>query len=197
MTRTPITDAAPFLAHGERLTALRMRELMDMMRRTPPGTYIFLRRTRNELHAHATRARMEEVLGPGFRVERRGYDIHIRARVSGEPLPQRVDALLNDADVTGQWLTLRAAARRVGVTTEWFRDRYMHSGLVPAHRIGRVTYVHREAVERARTMRAGGAVFAADWPDTVDEWYEPYDPADGVRRSVDAARERLGDRMEG
>src|SRR5699024_11494794 len=47
----------------------------------------------------------------------------VRARVMGEPLPQRSDARLADSDMTGEWMTVRAAAERVGVTHQWFLER--------------------------------------------------------------------------
>ena len=188
MTAAAPADAeTPYLRPGQPLTAARALRLTAMLRRTP-GVEVLLRIGGHQPYPIA---RARQMLGPGVMVRRDGDRLYVRARITGEPVRPPVR---RDTDSTGQWITLAAAARRVGVNAHWFKERYVRSGLVPVHTHGVERHVRVGDVERAAALRAGGAVVAAhDWA-TVDlgpDDYVPFSQRYSTSDAIRTARRRL------
>lgn len=185
--------SAPFLARGETLTARRALALMRRLRARPGEEVWVSEGDRSRVGA------LRRQLGPDVLVRSEAVHadaveygprrVYARARVQGEPVAKPGGN--GGADATGQWLTVAAAARRAGVSTEWFTRRYVRSGLVPRHLYGARHFVRKVDVDRARRMRAGGAIFAADWPDDQPAEFDDTDRDYLADRAIEAARERI------
>lgn len=152
-TKSDGSSDRPWLRPGDRLDPTRVRELIDVVRRLG-GDELLVKRTEDPASAGPIASRMRRVLGTDFYVRRSGRSIWVRARRSGEPELRKHKLRMGP-----EWMTVPAAARRLGISEVWLRRHYMNAGHIDRYRFGTRVVVPTDQVEELRgELAPGGAI---------------------------------------
>lgn len=141
------------MAGRRRLDAQTVRELIDELRRLG-GAELLVKRASDNASARPMATRLRRVLGPNFYVTAAGNEIRVRARRSGEPEIQGKRLRMGK-----EWMTIRQAAVKLGMTEQWLRSQYLKTGKIAKYHFGSRIALRTEDVAAVyRELHPGGAV---------------------------------------